>query len=401
MILAYDRSLRRFDADGRMFVERCNIAKACVSPYYGREIPNFQALGLDPNKIYKLYRDPKELEASAKSFAGLPLLEMHVRVSAEEPARDVVAGSVGTEVGFDGTYLSAPLSIWTNDAITGVETREQEQLSPSYRYRADMTPGVAHDGELYDGVMRDIIGNHVALVRAGRQGPDVVVSDEKPPLEFKNMRFTKTLALLAALIPGMSQEQTVALDKALEDDLKPRANDGLTDAECAEAERVAKDAKGSDLTDAEKEAAYKVAKDAKIAAANAATGRTPEGGAPNPAGGANDSAITPAELAAAVKLAEDTAVQRVNALHEARRVVEPLVGVVALDSADEVYKFALEKAGVDIKGVHASAYPSLFALAMKQRATPSGGANDSVPAVEAAESAVKAFPGLSRIRAAG
>ena len=42
-----------------------------------------------------------------------------------------------------------------------------------------MTPG-DYQGEPYDGLMRDIVGNHVALVREGRAGADVVVGDMLP-----------------------------------------------------------------------------------------------------------------------------------------------------------------------------------------------------------------------------
>src|SRR6202012_2673760 len=37
----------------------------------------------------------------------------------------------------------------------------------------------------YDGVMRDIVGNHVALVEEGRAGPDVMVGDSKKELKMK------------------------------------------------------------------------------------------------------------------------------------------------------------------------------------------------------------------------
>jgi uncharacterized protein len=39
-----------------------------------------------------------------------------------------------------------------------------------------MTPDV-YEGAPYNGVTRVICGNHVALVRAGRAGPDVAIGD--------------------------------------------------------------------------------------------------------------------------------------------------------------------------------------------------------------------------------
>jgi hypothetical protein len=51
-----------------------------------------------------------------------------------------------------------------------------------------------------------------------------------------------------------------------------------------------------------------------------------------------------------------------DALHAARRDVETVLGVVAYDSAAEVYKAALDKLGVATDGVHPSAFATLFRM---------------------------------------
>lgn len=51
-----------------------------------------------------------------------------------------------------------------------------------------------------------------------------------------------------------------------------------------------------------------------------------------------------------------------DALHAARRDVETVLGVVAYDSAGDVYKAALDKLGVATDGVHASAFATLFRM---------------------------------------
>ncbi|MCX5617054.1 DUF2213 domain-containing protein, partial [Bombella sp. TMW 2.2559] len=63
-ILAYDRvgSVRTFDENGRLRVETTPISKANVCGYWGREIPDHAHLGLDPDKMYQLLRDPDELK---------------------------------------------------------------------------------------------------------------------------------------------------------------------------------------------------------------------------------------------------------------------------------------------------------------------------------------------------
>lgn len=175
--LALDRdSLRTFDQDGRMRVERSHISKATVNPYRGNEIPNWQQLGLDPNRIYQLLRDPDELKKAAPTFNGLQILRKHTPVSAKDPQIWETIGSTGTDAVFEDSYLDNSLSIWTKDAIDEIESEAKRELSCGYHYDCDLTAGT-FDGMKYDGVMRNIRGNHVALVVDGRAGPDVVVGD--------------------------------------------------------------------------------------------------------------------------------------------------------------------------------------------------------------------------------
>jgi hypothetical protein len=68
-------------------------------------------------------------------------------------------------------------------AIDAVNAGQQKELSAAYRYRADTRPGT-FNGQRYDGVMRDVAGNHVALVREGRADSDVVVGDAAIPSRF-------------------------------------------------------------------------------------------------------------------------------------------------------------------------------------------------------------------------
>ncbi|MFM0553700.1 DUF2213 domain-containing protein [Paraburkholderia sediminicola] len=55
VLLAFDKSsVRRTDTDGRLFLETSRISKAGVNPYWGREIPKYDELGLDPDKVYQV-----------------------------------------------------------------------------------------------------------------------------------------------------------------------------------------------------------------------------------------------------------------------------------------------------------------------------------------------------------
>lgn len=174
--LALDRaSARVFDGDGHLHVKRTPISKACVNEYLGREIPGWEELGLDADRRYALLRDPEELAKAADSFNNKPLLFDHNPVNADEHDHDRTVGVVSNPA-FEAPYLYADLSCWSGPAIRTVEDGSQKELSSAYRYEPDMTPGT-YAGVRYDGVMRNIFANHVALVKKGRAGPDVVVGD--------------------------------------------------------------------------------------------------------------------------------------------------------------------------------------------------------------------------------
>lgn len=374
-VLAFDaQSQREYTPDGQLRIKMTPISKANVCTYYGKEIPDWKSLGLDPNRGYRLYRDPDELRKGASTFDGVQLLSKHVPVCAADHRPDLVVGSVGSGVTFDGTYLKAPLSVWANDAILGIESSSKRELSSAYRYRPDMTPGTTPDGEAYDGVMRDIVGNHVALVTQGRAGPDVFAADERPT-EYTPMKRTPAMVAMRAALAGFTSA-TMAADAA------PLDIDKLTQGERT-AEQIAQDAAAhDDSIDAEKlTGVLKAAENAagknfdETKPADPKPEPTPAEHKQEPAPVAQDQKPEPAAFAMDeatyrrdLQLAQDAAVARVRAEENARNEVRPIVGeVAAMDSAEAVYKFALDSAGIPTEGVHASAFPAMVAMLKQQK----------------------------------
>lgn len=167
------------DANGdvwRMVIASANLSKATVNPYLGREIPNAEALGLEADKVYQLLRDPDEMRKAASTANMVQLLRKHTPVSANDPQLWDTVGTTGSHAEFNDPYLQNSLSIWTREAMDDLEDESKKELSCGYAYRAEMTPGI-FAGMRYDGVMRDLKFNHVAMVKDGRAGPDVVIGD--------------------------------------------------------------------------------------------------------------------------------------------------------------------------------------------------------------------------------
>lgn len=174
---------RHVDENGFLHVDRCHITKEQVVPYYGREIPGWRELGLDAEKMYSVYRPAEELAKGYKTFNGLPLLLEHHPESAENPQKLHRVGSLGTDAEWNPPYLDISLHVTDQAAIDAIEQGRFKELSAAYQYEPVIQRGEFH-GQPYDIVMKNIRGNHVALVREGRAGPDVVVADAKPYSSF-------------------------------------------------------------------------------------------------------------------------------------------------------------------------------------------------------------------------
>lgn len=367
--IALDRaSVRRYsEKDGHLHVESSHITKAMVSPYYGHEIPGYEQLGLQPDRVYQLLRDPDELAKAADTFNRLPLLMQHKPSSADDHPRDLTVGATGSDAVWRPPYLDVSLTVWDGEGIAGIESRDQCELSCGYYYDADMTPG-EYEGIRYDGVMRNIKGNHVALVDVGRAGHDVVVGDKNPFHEEKPMTLkTRFDALRAKAKTGtLAMDADIAAVAELLEDLAP-VIEKLSDDPAPQATPApAEDEELFDsIPDGEDPAAFE--KDEVTGKYRRKAVAQDEDPAGTPAEQAMDAATVRRMVAKAQADAVKQARADAAALVQAQEKVRPLVGnVLGMDSAENVYRFALEHSGVDAKGVHASALPALVDMAIKQ-----------------------------------
>lgn len=424
-IIAFDKaSARSYDADGRLHVTSTPISKSNVCPYMGHEIPGYDELGLDPQKIYKLYRDPVELEKGASTFNNLPLLKKHIQVGASDPKKDLVVGSIGSDVKFEPPYLKSSLCIWSDDGIAGVESGDMEQLSAAYRYVPVMESGTSPEGEAYDGRMTDIVGNHLALVTSGRAGSDVVVADENPFFNKEStvMKTTKLgkalLAVLSTVSPKLAQDSALSSAAggavkgkfdakgfkakliALDEDIDAEKADEIIDAvlgiednpapQTVEAEdeddggAPSKHAeiidflkgKGLDASDLE-------------AVGNMLTRLTePQG---------EDESISEADVDKRVETAMDSVSKALTAkfkeLEIAKSAVRPVVGdVIGMDSAESVYRFALDHLGVANADMPAAGLATLFNVASSK------GKETKTTIAQDASNVLATIPALAKIR---
>ena len=359
--VAFDKaSARSYDANGHLIVDSTVITKAAVNPYYGKEIPDYESLGLDAEKIYNMLRDPVELEKGMHTLGEKQLLIKHIFVSADEPQKESIAGTIGSNLEMVGNDVKGSLTVWDKEAINLIESGKLAELSASYFYDPVMKSGT-FNGQPYDGIMTNIRGNHVALVERGRIGRDALVADALPKLMELNMKLKKgaatkvaTVAKAILVAKGLAADADLTPDEIKElitvvaENIEPTAEDteeaekleGATDGDEDEEEEVAKDTDETETADDEDEAEK----------------AEPE--------------VKKAAMDAAIKQAENKAVQRVTQLFEARELVKPLVGVVAMDSAVDVYKHALSKHGKKVSTTNIDDLKTMVGMIIERKNQP-------------------------------
>lgn len=350
-ILAFDRaSVRTFDKDGMMHVKRTAITKACVNGYYGKEIPGAEVMGLDPDKVYKMLRCPEELKKAVPSLNRKPLLNTHLPFLASAPPKDAVVGAMGEDAEFEHPILYNSLVDWDSESIAGIESGQQREISASYRYRADMTPGV-YEGEEYDGVMRDINFNHVAIVPDGRAGPDVFVYDSKPKGYDIMSKVNKLWAFIKPHLANDADPDSIEKEvaKIVEDEddkgdnKETMAKDEQTQAEKDNESEAMRLKEREEREEKDREKDEKMAKDSRLAMDSLRNQMRGE----------------------------------FKALREAEHLCEPLIGRVACDSADEVYRMALKHKGVqNVDSLHSSALRPMVEMLQSNKM-----AQDSAPVI--------------------
>lgn len=366
--IAFDESARSVDESGHLRVSRTVLSKAQIDPYFGWEIPHFEDLGLERDRIYQLLRDPAELEKSADTAKGKQILLKHIYVDAKVTHKDLTVGAIGSDIEYKDGKLYGDLTFWDDEAISLIDSEKMEQLSYSYYFTPDMTPG-EFEGKPYDGVMRDIHGNHIALVERGRIGRDAVISDSLPFEMRLNMKLKKgALALITARLRSVAQDGVnPELEKALRSIVGDAEMDkiaGIIGADEEPENLTAKDEDEGKKADALREKLEKEDKDDEDAKKDDKKEEKAKG-----------TAMDADSIALAVG-------KRIDDKYAARDAVEPLVGRIAMDGftdATSIYAYALKQKGIACDGINEAGLKALVAMQRDSKPEQRQVAQDAAP----------------------
>lgn len=164
------------DRNSFWFIPKNPISKVGVFQYLGSSISD----ECEPNKVYNVFRSGETLLASVPTWDNppKPFINDHEMLGegfTEVDARPVQG--VITNPQYEDGVLYADITVYSESLKELIENGKKE-LSLGYFCKFEKQSGI-YDGEAYDYVQVDMIGNHIALVDAGRCGSDVKVYDRK------------------------------------------------------------------------------------------------------------------------------------------------------------------------------------------------------------------------------
>ena len=157
-------------------VAKATIARSGIQDYQAWELGHTDG---DMQRIVRVYRPDDEVfsDDALRSFQRKPVTDGHPweAVTAKN-ATKVTLGMTGEQVTRDDRLVRTTITLFDAGAVNDVQ-RGRRELSGGYTADLDWTAGITPDGEPYDAIQRNIRGNHVALVDAGRCGSECRIGD--------------------------------------------------------------------------------------------------------------------------------------------------------------------------------------------------------------------------------
>lgn len=170
--------------------------------------------------IRREYRPEEEVASpeSLASFAGKVVTDEHppgllTSVNTDQFQK----GFAGTEIVYDNGLVRAVLTVTNQSLIDKIMRGDAKEVSAGYRVDFDPTPGTTESGEVYDGIQRKIMGNHIAVVKRGRAGPDVKLHLDRMDAAAPSLLPTKETQVMTAQVnfDGVSFEVSEGIATAI------------------------------------------------------------------------------------------------------------------------------------------------------------------------------------------
>jgi hypothetical protein len=190
-----DISKRKIDPATGFLSAPASIARTGVQLYRAREL-GLDKHGIAGDRIIKLHRPPEELfnPETMATFDGAPIINStnHQTVTADN-WHDLAVGDIHAPAPGSNTLDVGRFVVRDKSAVDDINNGKK-YLSIGYKFDLDLTPGVTATGDSYDGIQRQIKGNHVLITDSPRGGPACSIADSAEELS-EGERKMKTIII--------------------------------------------------------------------------------------------------------------------------------------------------------------------------------------------------------------
>lgn len=211
--LTLDGKPRR-TSDGYL-VASVRAARTGIQEYAGVELGRPT---MDRVRVWRPEAEVFSRDAMA-SFTSLPLtIEHPANAVTADTWRDVAVGNTGEDIARDGEYIRVPIIVKDAKAIREIESGRRE-LSMGYHTDLKWESGTTPDGMAYDAIQTNLRGNHLAIVKAARGGPELKIGDSKMTRTIVVDGLTVEVSDKDAAIIERTMKRDADKVKALEDEI--------------------------------------------------------------------------------------------------------------------------------------------------------------------------------------
>ena len=166
------------------------------------------------------YRPEEEVAADAAldSFREKCVTKEHPPVLLDASnTKDYAVGFTSADVSYSEGFVESTLTVTDKETIDEIMRGNVREVSCGYKVDYSPEPGITSDGQHYDGIQKNIRGNHVAIVNRARGGAQVRLMLDSADAAVNDLFNHSTGVIMAANIAfdGVSFEADPALAAAI------------------------------------------------------------------------------------------------------------------------------------------------------------------------------------------
>jgi hypothetical protein len=131
--------------------------------------------------------------------------------------KDYAVGFTSADVSYSDGFVESTLTVTDKETIDSIMRGDVREVSCGYKVDYSPEPGVTPDGQHYDGIQRNIRGNHVAIVNRARGGAQVRLMLDSADAAVNDLITPQKEQIMSANIvfDGVSFEADAALAAAI------------------------------------------------------------------------------------------------------------------------------------------------------------------------------------------